>query len=416
MSKKEPKLLHKKRKKYELTLYGTDFAWAAAIAAIFVVTLELFYRMIVDYNGKYGSDVRYYVVDTAVSGERHDRIITVLFQWFYNINQGTLEANIYLAFVIAAIVVVNFAAIRYFIKKDGYEKKVPRYAIQFFSAAMLFIGPMYVPVLHEWFYRKSFPSFVWHSPTQQSMTLFAVISAICFIQMYSEYEKGGISLKSWMTTMLTTLIATGFKPSYTISLCFAIVVMFIVDLIRGGKDGFLWRLWQLFMMGCTAVPSGLYMLWLQFTEFEEGTQFGEEHRVFLDISHVFKYEGLWAAVLFSIAFPLAVFCISHSKFRDSKYRFALYVFIMGVLQWAVLDETGTRGNFGNFTWGRIFGCYLITLAACAAALELYYDKKRSGGGRSRKIRIAAVSIILCWSIASQLFYFWMILSGRGYWH
>lgn len=420
MSKKEPKLLQDS-KKYELTIYGTDFAWAASIAVIFVLTLEMFYRMIVDYNGKYTSDMRYYVVETAVSGERHDRIITVLFQKFYDINHNTLEANIYLALVIAALVVANFAAIRYFIKDDGYGKRVPRYAIQFFSVAMLFIGPMYVPYLHEYFFRKSFASFAWHSPTQQSMTLFAVISAVCFMKMYSEYEKGGISLRSWILTMLTTLIATGFKPSYTISLCITIVVMFIVDLIRGGKNDFLWRLGQLFLMGCTAIPSGLYMLWLHFAEFEEGTQFGEEHKVIIDISHAIGYKGLWAAAIFGIAFPLTVFIIAHSKFRDSKYRFALYIFVVGVLQWALLDETGTRGNFGNFTWGRLFGCYFITLAASAAALELYYDKKRSdkkssGGGHSRKIRIAAVSIILCWCLASQLFYFWMILTGRGYWH
>ena len=415
MTEKEPKHLLKNEKN-GLRLYATDFVWVAAIVATFAVTFEMFRRMIINYNGKYGSDVSYYVVENPQSGEQHDRLLTILCQWFYNMKHSTLPANIYLAAVIAAIAVVNFFAIRYFIKKDGLESAVPRYAIQFFSVIMVFIGPMYVPVLHEWFYRKSFTSFAWHSPTQQSMTLFAVIAAICFMKMYSEYENGGISLSSWIVTMVTTLIATGFKPSYTISLCAAMVIMFIVDLIRGGKEGFARRFGQLFMMGCSAIPSGLYMIWLHFSEFETGTQYGEEHAVLLDISHVFNYEGLWAAVLFGIAFPILVFIITHSKFRDSKYRFALYIFVMGVLQWTLFDETGTRGNFGNFTWGRIFGCYFITLAACAAALELFYDKKSSGDGLSRKIRIAAISVILCWSVASQLYYFWLIISGRGYWH
>ena len=415
MSKKEPGLLQNKNG-INLTLYGADFAWAAAISAIFVVTTELFYRMIVDYNGKYVSDVRYYVVENPASGEQHDRLITILFQWFYDINHNTLEANLYLAAVIAALVIVNFVAIRYFIKDDGAEAIVPRHAIQLFSVLMLFIGPMYVPVVHEFFFRKSFSSFAWHSPTQQSMTLFAVIAAVCFMKMYSGFEHGKLSAGWWTATAVSTLIATGFKPSYTISLCLTIVVMFVADLIKGGRDGFAVRFRQLFIMGCAAVPSGLYMIWLHTREFEEGTQFGEEHKVILDISHVMAYDHLWAAVIFGIAFPIVVFCILHSKFRDSKYRFALYIFVMGILQWALLDETGTRGNFGNFTWGRLFGCYFITLAASAAALELFFDKKSSDNGSQRKIRIAVVSIILCWSVLSQLYYFWLVLSGRGYYN
>ena len=415
MSKKEPGLLQNKNG-INLTLYGADFAWAAAISAIFVVTTELFYRMIVDYNGKYVSDVRYYVVENPASGEQHDRLITILFQWFYDINHNTLEANLYLAAVIAALVIVNFVAIRYFIKEDGAEAIVPRHAIQLFSVLMLFIGPMYVPVVHAFFFRKSFSSFAWHSPTQQSMTLFAVIAAVCFMKMYSGFEHGKLSAGWWTATAVSTLIATGFKPSYTISLCLTIVVMFVADLIKGGRDGFAVRFRQLFIMGCAAVPSGLYMIWLHTREFEEGTQFGEEHKVILDISHVMAYDHLWAAVIFGIAFPIVVFCILHSKFRDSKYRFALYIFVMGILQWALLDETGTRGNFGNFTWGRLFGCYFITLAASAAALELFFDKKSSDNGSHRKIRIAVVSIILCWSVLSQLYYFWLVLSGRGYYN
>ena len=40
-----------------LSLNIYDFAWIAAIAAVSAVCLELFYRMIVNYNGKYESDI-----------------------------------------------------------------------------------------------------------------------------------------------------------------------------------------------------------------------------------------------------------------------------------------------------------------------------------------------------------------------
>lgn len=403
--------------KIKLSLDIYDLAWMASLAAVFVVTLEMFYRMIVNYNGRYESDVKYYVTENVREGIEHDRLLTIIFQFFYDINQGTLEANIYLAAVIVLLVIVNYLVIRYFVRSDGFSGKVSRHAIQFFSVAMLFIGPIYMPMLHEWLYRNSFASFAWHSPTQQSMTLAALVSVVCFIEMYMTYEEKGIRPGLWIATMVSTLIATGFKPSYTIDLCTAVAVMFVIDLIKGGKEGFFKRLTQLFIIGCSLVPSGLYMIWLHTRTFAEDNQFGEEHRVIFDLSHVLSFDRLWAGVLFGITVPIIVFAFNRSRFRNTKYRVSLYVFIMGVLQWALITETGTRGNFGNFTWGRIFGCYLITLASVPVLLEVFYDKDMLGrDSAKRKAFIALTSIALVLAICSQLYYLWLIITGRGYWH
>lgn len=407
----------KKLKDYKihLTLDPYDLAWAASLGAVFVVMLELFYRMIVDYNGRYESDIQYYVTENVQEGVPHDRLLSIIFQGFYDINRGTLEANVYLAGVIVLLIIVNYLAIRYFVKSDGFADKVSRHAMQLFSVAMLFIGPIYMPLLHEYYYKKSFASFAWHSPTQQSMTLAALVAAVCFIELYMTYEEKGIRPWLWIATMLATLISTGFKPSYTIDLCLAIAVMFVVDLIRGGKEGFVKRLVNLFIIGCTTVPSGLYMIWLHTREFTEGEQFGEEHQVIFDISHVLEYDGLLAAVIFGITVPIIVFAFDHSRFKDKKYRFVLYIFIMGIVQWALVTETGTRGNFGNFTWGRIFGCYFLTIAACSVLLEVFYDRDLLGrGSKKRKAFIVLTCIALMLSICSQLNYFRLILTGHGY--
>ena len=406
-----------KDREIQISVNYRDGLWLLYILGIFIVTLELFYRMIVDYNGRYESDVLYYVTTVVTSGEEHDRLISVMFQFFYDINHGTMEANIYLASVIAALVVVNYFVLKYYLRNDGFLDRVPRHSIQLFSALMLFMGPLYVPVLHEWYYRKSFSSFAWHSPTQQSMTLWALIAAVCFMEMYTDYEKKGVDPWKWVLTMVTTLIATGFKPSYTISLSVAVVVMFIVDLIRGGKEGFAKRFGKLFLMGCSIIPSGLYMIWLNNKEFTEGTQLGETHEVIFGLSTVLNYERLWAAILFGITVPLLIFAFNFRRVKGTQYRFLAYIFVMGVLQWALFSETGTRGNYGNFTWGRIFGCYYLTLVACAVFLENYYDKDFLADNlRRRKIYIAAAIIVMIWSVVTQLLYFRLILKGYGYMH
>lgn len=403
--------------KIQLTLDIYDLAWMASLAVLFVVMLEMFYRMIVNYNGRYETDVKYYVTDIAQTGEEVHRLMGFMFKAFYNINRGTLEANVYLAAVIVLIVIVSYFVIRYFVESDGYIDTVPRRSMQFMALAMLFIGPIYMPVLHEYFYIKSFYSFAWHSPTQQSMTLFAMISAVCFIEMYMTYEKKGIRPRLWTATMVSTLIATGFKPSYTIDLALAIVVMFVIDLIKDRREGFAKRFGQMFIMGCSIVPSGLYMIWLYFKEFAESTQLDEEHEILLSIAPLLEYKGLWAAVLFGITFPIVVFVFNSSRFKDVKYRVILYIFITGVLQWAFIEETGTRANYGNFTWGRMIGCWFLTLAACPVFLETRYDKDMLGrNSEKRKAFITLTSAVLILAICSQAYYLWLVVTGRGWYH
>lgn len=406
----------KKLRDRELTLSLNiyDFAWLAAIAAVSTVCLELFYRMIVNYNGKYESDIGYYALERTQSTEPQERLVGIICQWLYDINQSTLEINIMLALVIAAIIAVNFFVIRFYLKEDGLAGSVPRHAVQFFSVAMLFIGPIYVPVIHEYFYRKSFSSFCWHSPTQHFMTLFAMIAAVCFLKMYMTYDTDGVSPVWWIATLVTTFLATTSKPSYTIGLVVTIVIMFIAELIRKGADGFLVRFRRLFIMGLSVVPSGLYIIWLNKRQFADNTQFGEEHEIVFGLGPLLNYERPWAALLFGITFAIAVFALNFRKFRDTKYKFALYTFVIGTLQWATISETGTRANFGNFSWGRMFGCYFITLTACAVFLEMYYNKDLFGSRSKRTAVMVIIGLILAASITCQLYHFGLILTGHGY--
>ena len=250
------------------------------------------------------------------------------------------------------------------------------------------------------------------------MTLYAMIASLCFLKMYIDYEKTGVRPGWWVATTLTVLLTTTCKPSFTINLMMSVVVMFVIDLIRGGADGFLKRLMRLFVMGLTLIPSGLYIIWLHTGEFTEASKSGEEHRVIFDISHVINYEHLWAAILFGMLFPIVVCLLNGRKFRDPKYRYALYIFVMGVVQWAFITETGKRGNYGNFGWGRVYGTYFITLIASVIAMENYDDSESivCDNKRARALYFVVLGAVLTLSILSQLKYFRLILTGHGYMH
>lgn len=413
------KLLKKNRfsEGYSIKIYPADFVWGAVLCAVFAVCLELFYRMAVNYNGKYPSDLYYYAVQNPRTHDERGRFIGELFDFLYHINDGEVfEIAVFLAFLLVGIVIANYATIYFFVKDDGYQKKVPRYAMQFFSVAMLFIGPIYVPVIFERYYKHTFKAFAWHSPTQQAMTFFALAGSICFLKMYLDYEKKGIHPGWWLATAMLMFLSTTSKPAFMIDLIFAVVIMFIVDLIRGRKEGIGKRFARLFVMGCSLIPSGLYILWLHNASFTEGTQYGEEHSVVIGFSQVLEYDNLLGAVIFGVTIPIVVFALNAERFRDKKYRFALYVFVMGMVQWMMFTETGRRGNYGNFTWGRMYGIYYLTLAASVVFMETLYDKngKFKGKNGKRILYLVLMGIVIAWSILSQLNYFRLILTGHGY--
>ena len=410
----EKKMLNKKAlgEGYKLTLYPGDFVWLAALGAMFVVCLELFYRMIVNYHGNYPSDLRFYAVNNIENPEEKGRLIGELFEYLYRINQDYVEIDVFMAALIVMIIVANFVTIRFFIKDDGYLDKVPRYAIQFFSVALLFMGPIYVPFVYERYFRHAFKSFAWQSPTHQAMLFFALLAMICFLKLYMNSEEEGLSIKWWLLTAITTFMATFAKPSYTINLALAVVVMFIIDLIRGGAKDVAKRFARLFVIGCSLIPSGIYMLWLFFGD----SQFDDDHTVIIDFAHVLEFDNIPGAIVFCLTLPIAVFALNSERFKDPKYRFSLYIFIMGMVQWAMFYETGKWAKHGNFTWGRTLGIYFIMLASAAVILEIYYDKegKFADKPRKRRIYLIILAVILAASILSQLNYFRLIITGHGY--
>ena len=145
------KLLKKNRFSdgYSVRIYPWDFVWAAAMGVMFALCLELFYRMAVNYNHKYPSDLYYYAVQNPRTHDEKGRFIGKLFEFFYNINEEVFEAAVFLAFLMVGIIIANYLVIYYFVRDDGYINKVPRYSMQFFSMAAIFMGTIYVPVILE---------------------------------------------------------------------------------------------------------------------------------------------------------------------------------------------------------------------------------------------------------------------------
>lgn len=390
----------------------TDAVYICLLAIFSYGCMKLFYRMTIAYQGKYPSDMKYYV-NIIKDGEAiHDaRLLGFVFRRLWDLHHTTVEISCYLALVIAGIIVANFIFIRFFLKEDGVA--APRWTLQMASMAALFMGPIYVPIIHEWFYKNSFQTFAWHSPTQHSMILFALIGTVCFLKMFINYEEK-VHLGWWLASAVTISLSAYAKPGFFISLGMTVVAVFLIELFSHGREGMGRRFGKLFFMGCALIPGAVYLAILQRLEFPENGQDGGG--IAINPLHILEREHLFIGFLCSLTFAIVVFAINHRKLKDRKYLFMFMIFIMGVLQWVLFTETGSRSGHGNFGWGRQCGDYMIMLTSLTIAIENFFDKHSlfKGDKTRRGIYFAVLVILVLMHVGSQFFYFCGLLQGQPY--
>ena len=233
--------------------------------------------------------------------------------------------------------------------------------------------------------------------------------------MYLNYETG-ISPKWWILTTATMLISAAIKPSFVMDMMLSVVILFLIELFLRKDMTFAVRLKRLFIMGCTLIPSGLFMIWLNTKEFGTDTQYEGEFHVVFGLNALRNNPDFINMFVFGMTFSIIVFAANYRRFKDRKYFLALLLFITGFMQWALLSETGERAKHGNFSWGRMFGSYFVALVCLTLLLENIFVEESvfPNNKKLRKAYIAMALIVLAMSVISQLKYFHLILTGNGY--
>lgn len=387
----------------------TDILYLAGTAALVSVCYRLFCRMAVEYQGKYISDMVWYVNLPTSSNKERYRLIGFVFDLMYRHGIRIPGMAAYLAVTIGLIVLANLAYLKFFREDYGED----RLLLQAASLLMPFMGPIYVPGFHEHYYEKSFQTFAWHSPTEQSMVLFSIFAMICFIKMYEESSER-VGVRWWLLTMVTALLSAFAKPAFAIDLITAMVLMFLIDLFTDDGNPFLTRIGRRIIMGISLIPTGIYMLVVMRYEMEgQGAMYSGS--VTVSLKHVIEYGGLAAAVICGLAFPLVVWTVNFRRIKEKRYKTVFFVFLMGVLQWTLFVEEGKRATHGNFTWGRQIGCYFLFLTSVAMAVNNWHDKDfMSGRPAARKAYFAGILVLLALHICSQLRYFYLVCMGHLY--
>lgn len=390
----------------------TDILYALIICILFVLCYRLFYWMAIEYGGKYISDISYYVNIPKADNKERYRLIAMIFYIFYRIshNHSLVMMVVFLATMVVMIILTNYIYVRYLTK----ESCARRYEVQVASLVGPFMGSMYIPVIHAYFYKKSFASFSWHSPTEHLMIVGSTLTLLFFIKMYEKSEEE-ISTKYWILTMLSACFSSYAKPTFILNMITAMIAVFLIELFVSPKEerGKVFK--RLFIMGCSLIPSGFFILLLIKSSFLGGDH---AHRggVAITFGNLLNTENLLLTVIAGLAFPIVVWTVNYKLIKTRRYVMPIGIFIMGLLQWAPFEETGARASHGNFEWGREIGCYYLFLTSLAIAINNWNDKETFMKDKpiARTIYFAVLALLLVWHVGSQIAYFYLVYKGTHF--
>lgn len=383
----------------------TDILFAVLLTFFCFVCYRLFGLFL---SGAFRSDFPFYA-ESAMNGGSQHRFLGVAYRLIYSATGSTDGMAVFSALIIGGIVIGNYFLLKYLLGKTI----VARPLLQAAALFAMFLGPIYVPEFHQCFYKGVFQSFAWHSPTQQAMIVFSIPAFICFAKLYERYEES-VDVKLWLLCMVFTLLSATGKPSFAIDLILGAIVMFAAELFLPGKLGFGEKFKRLFLIGCSFIPSGLYFFVVMYFNFgDKGERSG---KIVFGLKSLLNYDGLFLAIICGLAFAILVWIFNLGKLRQRKMRTVVMIFLMGIVQWALVYEEGFRAAHGNFVWGRQVGCYFLMLSALAVFVDNFKNRSDFLSGRKslQAIYFLAGGGLLVLHIASQILYFYLIFKRGDY--
>ena len=370
----------------------------------------MFYRQSIRYNGGYEADTSLYV--NMSIDDRGIRLIKWIYHYLYALRGDTVLIAFYMGLVVVITAIGNYAIIRWYQRYKSLDSEsTSRLYAQIASLLMFVTGSMYLPIIHPRFYKGSWCTYAWHSPTQQLMIMFAMFSLLVFLMIYEKYEKR-INPFLWMLLMIFTLMSVWAKPSFMLVFIPTLIAVFIIELLKHKREGQLWkRFSKLFVFGLSMVPSGLLILFLNNSIFGEGSS----NKVAVNTGgHAFGY-NIYIAAFCGLLFPTIVMMANYRKLKELPFQIALGMLIMGIAEWMVFFEDGSRGSSGNFAWGRQFGCYYFFV--CAIAITYYNIKDgefMAADNSRRRWYLIIIGLVFAIHVLSQTYHLYLMFRGYDF--
>ncbi len=289
--------------------------------------------------------------------------------------------------------------------EDGAKEKELSLTVQALMCNL--VMAFFLPLAGKYRYVSYQNGNLWHNSTYLVMRLIGMATLLYYFRLEKTYGER-ISAKNWFILTALLAVGTGVKPSFLTVFAPALALKLLWDLFHRV------RFRQIFLLGCTVLPSLGVMLWQNAVLFGQDTGNGFHLAPWYTFSlHADRPK---AAVLCSLAFPLVVALFSLKKiFSDKQYFFAWMMAGIGFFEALLLAETGSRSRDGNFLWGYLFALFFLYVYSFRVFKEMLLTRREEKDTKVVSwIPVAICGLVFLYQLYCGVYFFLRLLGGETY--
>jgi hypothetical protein len=251
------------------------------------------------------------------------------------------------------------------LRQEGPDATAPagsRLPLMAFVAAVLLTFAFSFHFGSQNHYLGQIPANVWHNSTVVFLMPFAVA---LFALAVRYLRTGDTGLVKWLIVLGVLNVLA--KPSFTF--CFLPIFPIAALLRFGWGTPAFWR-----AVGVTAAIGAAVLLQYVYIYVvkPEGTGMANDGSLALGPFDVWSYysTSIPFSLLASYVFPIVALALGGRRIAGNLgVQLALAMTVVGLVEFALIKETGSRMFDGNFLWQAIVATYMLFLALVAATLR-----------------------------------------------
>ncbi len=236
----------------------------------------------------------------------------------------------------------------------------------------------------------------YHNPT---ITLLRPLALLLFIILVRTISFGGERASAYLSLTTLSVAATLAKPSYTICILPALVLLAGLRQLAGQPN-------HLRMLGIAFIlPASAVLAW-QFSYTFAGQN--ASHLVFAPLAVMAEKSSFLAVkYLLSIAFPACVYLLFFSSAsRRVDLNLAWLAFAIATAYSYLLAESGKQASHGNWVWSAQITLFVLFVSSVVFLLrQAKLESEDSAGGISGKTLVCTVVYSL--HLTSGLLFYWI---------
>jgi hypothetical protein len=116
------------------------------------------------------------------------------------------------------------------------------------------------------------------------------------------------------------------------------------------------------------------------------------------------------SLLLALAFPLSLLVVDRQVIRTSRFmQLAWLNLLVGIVQFALLAESGERLAHGNWVWGYVIGLQVVFVASFVCFTHRLANLETMEKRSRRRLILPAACLV--WHVSSGAIYTVQVLSG-----